>query len=395
MTKMKGGEKAPDLKAKEDDPKQAKSLMSQYEAINAADKAMYELRNNLRTRSLADDVEYWDAIASMANRTNGDHEKAMMKLAQAKLAVMKKDVTEGRAVSDEVINEAERVGLSKLELAKSANESMLALGAINAGELIQLERELEDQRIEIQRAAQTARIAMVESDPNHSPAALMKEKDKLLEVERAYQLKIQGLQQKKALDDSRYSREFQGSMESGFAGVLKSFSTGTMTIRQLFRNLGKSIYESMAGVFANIAAKWLASQLMQKVGAAITAAQGVAANAAVAGAAAFAATAAIPYVGPVLAPEAAAMAYAGAMSFMGAIPAAAKGFDIPAGMNPITQLHEKEMVLPQAQADAVRDMANGGGSGTIHIHGSPDDSIKLRDLPKVLKKLNRNFAFVR
>ena len=40
------------------------------------------------------------------------------------------------------------------------------------------------------------------------------------------------------------------------------------------------------------------------------------------------------------------------------------GYDIPAGVNPMTQLHEKEMVLPQAQANVIRDMAkSGSGAG--------------------------------
>lgn len=38
------------------------------------------------------------------------------------------------------------------------------------------------------------------------------------------------------------------------------------------------------------------------------------------------------------------------------------GFDIPAGVNPLTQLHEKEMVLPAQQANVIRDMAKNGGS---------------------------------
>lgn len=53
------------------------------------------------------------------------------------------------------------------------------------------------------------------------------------------------------------------------------------------------------------------------------------------------------------------------------------GYDIPAGKNPVTQLHEKEMVLPKAQADVIRGLAaNGGGTGgdfklTLVSNGTP------------------------
>jgi uncharacterized damage-inducible protein DinB len=40
------------------------------------------------------------------------------------------------------------------------------------------------------------------------------------------------------------------------------------------------------------------------------------------------------------------------------------GYDIPAGKNPVTQLHEKEMVLPRAQADVIRNLAGSGGGGS-------------------------------
>jgi hypothetical protein len=49
---------------------------------------------------------------------------------------------------------------------------------------------------------------------------------------------------------------------------------------------------------------------------------------------------------------------------------AAGGYDIPAGLNPMTQLHAQEMVLPAELANRVRGMAGGpGGSGSVvHNH---------------------------
>jgi hypothetical protein len=67
----------------------------------------------------------------------------------------------------------------------------------------------------------------------------------------------------------------------------------------------------------------------------------------------------IPYIGPFLAPAAAATAYAGVMAFG----SAEGGFDIPPGVNPLTQLHASEMVLPANLAQGVRNMTNQGGGG--------------------------------
>ena len=40
------------------------------------------------------------------------------------------------------------------------------------------------------------------------------------------------------------------------------------------------------------------------------------------------------------------------------------GYDIPSGINPVTQLHEREMVLPKQQADVIRGLAANGGSSS-------------------------------
>ena len=75
-------------------------------------------------------------------------------------------------------------------------------------------------------------------------------------------------------------------------------------------------------------------------------------------------------IGPVLAPIAAATAFAAVAAYGGGIASASGGYDIPSGVNPLTQLHSREMVLPAPLADTVRGMAAGGkgGGGDTHHH---------------------------
>lgn len=81
-----------------------------------------------------------------------------------------------------------------------------------------------------------------------------------------------------------------------------------------------------------------------------------------AAAGAYSAVAGIPIVGPVLAPAAAATAYAGVMAFD--ILSAEGGMAIPAGVNPMTQLHENEMVLPAHIAQPLQNMIAGGSTSS-------------------------------
>jgi hypothetical protein len=94
-----------------------------------------------------------------------------------------------------------------------------------------------------------------------------------------------------------------------------------------------------------------------------------------------------------------------AVSGMGkGIKSASGGFDIPSGLNPITQLHEEEMVLPKQHANVIRQLA-GQGDGVGGGSAEPAASVELRgvsageffmaskrDLVAVLKSLKRDFA---
>lgn len=95
----------------------------------------------------------------------------------------------------------------------------------------------------------------------------------------------------------------------------------------------------------------------------------------------------IPIVGPVLGFAAAAAAFAFADGLIAQLPSAAGGFDIPAGLNPVTQLHSREMVLPAPLAERVRDMTDGdGGGAVIHHHWT----IHATDAASFERQLNTN-----
>lgn len=73
-----------------------------------------------------------------------------------------------------------------------------------------------------------------------------------------------------------------------------------------------------------------------------------------AAAGAYAAITEIPIIGPALAPIVAGGVLAAVIGMISTIASAEGGYDIPAGVNPMTQLHEKEMVLPAQHADTIR-----------------------------------------
>ena len=221
-------------------------------------------------------------------------------------------------------------------------------------------------------------------------------------------------------------KAFESSLSSTFASGLNSMLAGTLSFGQALRGLWKTILQAFIQEFVvKKTAAWMAGETA-KTGATIVgneartasdwfaagqsvlatswaAVKNIAAKAWEAAASVYESVAAIPVVGPFMAPVMAAAAVGTVIGFASHIASASGGYDIPAGVNPVTQLHQREMVLPAKHADVIRSMADGGGSvgagsgggAPIHIHGSPDDSIKLKDLGTVLRKMNRNFEFVK
>ncbi|MFA3075307.1 transglycosylase SLT domain-containing protein [Acinetobacter pittii] len=118
---------------------------------------------------------------------------------------------------------------------------------------------------------------------------------------------------------------------------------------------------------------------------------------------AFKAMVAIPYVGPVLAVGAGAAAFGLVAGLAGKIKSARGGYDIPSGVNPITQLHEDEMVLPAQHANTIRELGkstfNSGMSDNSDLTGQGGENAVFniqawdsRDIKRFMKKHGREVA---
>lgn len=201
--------------------------------------------------------------------------------------------------------------------------------------------------------------------------------------------------------------QFQSRWESALDGITNAFGTafagifdGTKTIGDSFRDLGRIILASMVGSIARSLTQFIAAQITMRVMGQATARQTVANSAVEAAANAFKATAGIPFIGPLLAPLAAAGAFAAVLSFGSGIASAAGGW----GQVPEDQLamvHKNEMILPAPIAETMRNLseqgaatAGGGGSVTITAMDAQSFVEFLKrnggSLAGVLKELERN-----
>lgn len=239
------------------------------------------------------------------------------------------------------------------------------------------------------------------------------------QLERTHQTKIIQIKSQAVVASNKDMTAMNAGIRSSLESSMASMMQGTMTLKKGLQAVWGAILQGFTQFVAKKVMSWALGETAQ-TGATVAgnavrvesdwmaATQSVMANAwsAIkniamkaweAAASVYASIAAIPYVGPFLAPVMAVAATGAVMGFAANIASARGGYDIPAGINPLTQLHEKEMVLPQAQADAVRNMTNGGGSsdgGTIQIVTTGGQFIHKDQLATLLKKMKRNFEFV-
>ena len=422
----------------------AKDPMQAWEEeIKAQKLAHREMQRETITHQewdLAREAEYWRAKLATVD-ANG---KTGVKIREKILTLedqLSKQSTEAKMNQ---VAEWEKLDKHKLEMEKDAADQALADGRISQLERLDMEIEFENRRYQIAYDALQERIALAEQDPTYSQTAIDKLKAQMGELGQGHertQAKNEGKRENQRRKDAPNVMEMlqdggknvwqqaQQQMSQAFTAMLTRAQSFRQAMGGVFSSIRQTFVQEMVskplaalvGRFAKEGAMWLANGTRQIAAQTATSAavtgikkvettENVGMNAIQAAAEAFKAMAGIPYVGPILAVGAAAAAMAavyGLMSGMGGggsststtttrIPSAAGGWDIPAGINPLTQLHENEMVLPAEHAQTIREMAGqqGGSDSTIIINSTGGDFIHKNDLAKLLKQMKRDFKFV-
>jgi hypothetical protein len=201
-------------------------------------------------------------------------------------------------------------------------------------------------------------------------AAIMKQRQEIINKYRLEEAKGEATLTKLQMDNWKsLAKSIEGNMSSAFMSLLDRTTTMGQKMRNMFSDIGKSI----AKMLSDLAAQQIMDYAKAQSASHTTAATQVADNAAVAGTAAAGSAAQDgPYGWAAAIPIGLGVAAAALAMF-----SAESGFDVPSGMNPVTQLHQNEMVLPAEHADTIRNLKDGAGSQThIHIHAMDAKSFK-------------------
>ena len=385
----KGGKKAGQAPAEP-------SQMPQIQAELEAERLKYMQTNALREMSKMEELQVLEQIAAQHQLKAKDQVQLKKMVAAAEIAALKEMAEQGRQLDEGERTSRMDKAMNAVNAAQFEAESQLALGQITKAEMLEQERLFEEQRNQIQRQALTDRLAT--ADPTRDPvlyAQLLSELENLeaQHQQRLGQIRLQAMQEQQAM-----SMQIGSSLQGGFARVFSQIGTSITSIGGLMRAMGQVVLQTFVQMLSQMAAKWLVNKLLMKAISKSTAFGEIAAEAGKAGAGGVASMAAAPFPLNLGAPAFGASMSALAMSFA-PMASASAGFDIPAGVNPITQLHQREMVLPAKHADVIRSLADGqggaDGGGVVHFHdynGLSDSEIerKAHVIADKLNKLHRN-----
>lgn len=345
------------LAQKDDGPDNRLALLKN--ALNE----MAQARGDFDHKDVAADLQYWQSL--LANTIGNSKKQVELRTQISKeiLTLQKKQHDQEIQMQAEAIKTQESLAIGEIEAKRQELQQQLALGNITRRQEVQAEIQFANQEFQIKQQTLQREMALNQLDL----VGQQKLKNEELKLEQKHAADVQKILNKEVLEEHKVWDNLFKQVQTGWQQTISKFLQGSLSISGAVKGIFQSVTSSVINSLATMAAKNLEvmaeSLLLHKT---VAMAQ-IKADAAKAGSAAYQAVVGIPYVGPFLAPAAAAVAYGATLAFG---TSAKGGYDIPGNVNPVVQTHAREMILPQPIADPLRQMIKRGqmgGGGDINI----------------------------
>jgi tape measure domain-containing protein len=396
--------------------------MSLLEAKLADEKAALVKSNQLLDQAREYELRYWSEVLTTAKLNETEKASIKKKIATLKLDIAKDEAKTQQELDKQGVDTWRELELLKLEGARIAAKALHDQDQISKKQLIDREIEFEERRLQIQLEFLRRKQDLLPANDLAGRAAISGE----MSVEGSRSQNTQatlGADRAKAsggIDVQGLTDSMTSSVANGFSAMLTKAKSWQASMLDIYKSIRDAFIKQVVTEPLQAQLSAWAKQLAMKLGflaqentaqaasSATTAdtkvgeATAVAsANAVEAGTGAAASQASIPFAGPVLAVAAMAAIFGAVMAMTGSMKSASRGYDIPSGVNPMTQLHEEEMVLPKDIANPLRNMVNGqgpatgeGGQTQVVLKGASAGEFFIAhrsELVSVLKGLRRDF----
>lgn len=338
-------------------------------------------------------LEIAQHVQQEAKRLYGEDSKQYQEASKEIASIEKKKQEQLIRIAQDGIVAREKESLDQIAFEERMAQLDVQAGLESQSELLQQQAQFEDQRYQIQLSAMQDHLALLRQSNDQDIVEIQNAQLKIEELQHAHALKSAEIERQKNLESMSNFKSMVDSMEHTWASGIAQMLQGQLSFHNALRGLwtttlanfiqymvAQPLAQYLAGIARSTAAHaagLATKQAMTTTAAAAgSAAQATAdgssilKNAYTAASGAYSSASAIPYIGWIIAPAAGVAAFAAVAAFGSGIASAESGYDIPAGINPVTQLHQREMVLPSKHADVIRSLADNGGAsrGDMHVH---------------------------
>lgn len=323
-----------------------------------------------------------DKEAELVKQRYGQDSKEYQDIQKSIVDTRRQAAEQIRQVAELQAQAERQARLSQIALEEQAAQIEVELGLRSSAQLLEQQRQFEDQRYQIALQALQRKAELWRADPDRSPAVKAQLDAQIEALEQQHQLRILQIQGQMAKESPLITtwKATQTTIGNAVGDIL----TKQKTLQQGMTAVWNTIRQNVSAAIS----KMLQDMLMGFVRQRLMTMAGIGMDAAKAGTGAAASQASIPFVGPTLAMAAMAAIFGSVSAMSSKVPSAsaAGGYDIPGSINPVVQAHAREMILPAKHADVIRQMADNGGVGGGDVHHWQINAVDARGFEDMLMK---------
>ncbi len=431
FAEVKGGmQGAPEMaelgegKEKEKKGKKPPSHMTEYEERLNQQKKTFMEENELREMQLKDIEDWWARVLATEKVTADDRARILKTISSLQVSQMKEEKKQRDDRATQAASDLRADAERQLAIEMDAAKNQLDQKEMSQQQYLQLEIQFAARKREIRLAEMEADKAIAERAGGadmESKIAKIRAQMAALKAETSQSMKKLQAEINNTFGAGGMKQDLKTSSMGWISDGIDAIYHKTLTLKgaltRIYQDIAKAFLKHMV---VEPVQNWMQAELFKTMateeGEAVRLGVQEAASAMTIGlkaqeaitnimnsayeamAGAWKAIVGIPYVGPVLAPIAAGAAFAGVAALAGSIMSAEGGYRIPAGVNPIMQLHEKEVVLPSGYAEGLDQLfaAGGiGGAGVVNHNTNVTQNIYVKDADGIRKsktQIQREYA---
>jgi hypothetical protein len=199
--------------------------------------------------------------AAFVSRMYGAQSKEARQANSAVVKAKREEAEQLRDIQREIQERDDARKLAAIDAAQAAAEAEVEMGRMSKSRLLVIERNHENQRFEIQRAALLRRVELMRLDPGMDPVKLQQIYTQIEALERQHQARITAIQRQAEQQRTQVQRNGIRQISAGWASAVAQMITLQKGFASTIQSVWQTVQQTIASAIESILANWLEKQL--------------------------------------------------------------------------------------------------------------------------------------